>query len=66
VAALKKWRLAEARRRRTPAFRILTDRTLTALAAARPRNEEELLAVSGIGPTLTRKYGERLLKIVKT
>ncbi|HXO21228.1 MAG TPA: HRDC domain-containing protein, partial [Thermoanaerobaculia bacterium] len=34
------------------------------LAAARPRGEEELLAVSGIGPTLLKKYGERLLEIV--
>jgi len=64
VAALKAWRLAEARRRRVPAFRILTDRTLLGIAAAAPRSEEELLAVSGMGPTLVRKHGARILGIV--
>ena len=64
VAALKAWRLGEARRSRVPAFRILTDRTLLALAAERPAGEAELLAVSGIGPTLARKYGTELLEIV--
>jgi DNA topoisomerase-3 len=64
VAALKAWRLAEARRRRVPAFRILTDRTLLGIAAAAPKTEEELLAVSGMGPTLVRKHGARILGIV--
>ncbi|HEY8019819.1 MAG TPA: HRDC domain-containing protein, partial [Thermoanaerobaculia bacterium] len=66
VAALKTWRLGEARRSRLPAFRILTDRTLLGLAAARPSGEAGLLAVTGIGPTLVRKYGEQLLDIVRT
>jgi DNA topoisomerase-3 len=64
VSALKSWRLAEARRHKIPAFRILTDRTLLALAAAQPSDEAELLAVSGIGPTLTRKYGEQILALM--
>ena len=65
VAALKAWRLTEARRRRVPAFRILSDRALTALAAARPGNEAELLAVTGIGAAIARKYGKRILSLVK-
>jgi DNA topoisomerase-3 len=65
VDALRAWRLAEARRSRLPAFRILTDRTLLGLAAARPAGEAELLAVSGIGPTLVRKYGTEILAIVR-
>jgi DNA topoisomerase-3 len=64
VAALKAWRLAEARRSRLPAFRILTDRTLLGLAAARPADEAGLLAVSGFGPTLARKYGAEILALV--
>jgi DNA topoisomerase-3 len=64
VAKLKAWRLAEARRRRVPAFRILTDRTLEGVAAAAPRDEERLLAVSGMGPTLVRKHGARILAII--
>ena len=62
--ALRTWRAAEAKRRRIPAFRILTDRALVALAGDRPSDEAGLLAVSGIGPTIVRKYGEALLRLV--
>jgi DNA topoisomerase-3 len=61
---LRDWRLAEARRRRVPAFRILTDRTLAAICRARPGDEEELLDVSGIGPTTVRKFGGKILAAV--
>jgi DNA topoisomerase-3 len=64
VAALKAWRRAEAQRRRVPAFRILTDRTLAELATARPSDEVELLAVRGIGPALVNKYGREILGIL--
>ncbi len=65
VNALKAWRLTEARNREIPAFRILSDRVLRAVAAARPESEEDLLAVSGIGPALTRMFGEKILEIVR-
>jgi|CXWL01.1.fsa_nt_gi DNA topoisomerase-3 len=65
VAALKEWRLAEARRRRVPAFHILSNRTLVAIAAARPRNEDDLLAIHGLGPTMVRKLGEEILRLVR-
>jgi DNA topoisomerase-3 len=65
VESLKAWRRAEAGRRRVPAFRILTDRALTALAAGRPRDEVELLGVSGIGPSIVQKYGRELLGLVR-
>jgi DNA topoisomerase-3 len=64
VEALKAWRRTEAQRRRVPAFRILTDRTLTELAAARPSDEIELLEVRGIGPALVSKYGKEILGIL--
>jgi DNA topoisomerase-3 len=64
VEALKAWRKAEAQRRRVPAFRILTDRTLTALASRLPRTESDLLNVPGIGPTIVQKYGQEILGIV--
>jgi DNA topoisomerase-3 len=64
VDALKAWRLAEAQRRRVPAFRILTDRVLLAIAAARPADEAALLEISGIGPRLLAKHGAKLLEIV--
>ena len=66
VEALKVWRRAEAQRRRVPAFRILTDRAVHALAASRPRTETDLLNVPGIGPTIVQKYGQEILGIVGT
>ncbi len=65
VETLRAWRKGEAQRRRVPAFRILTDRALTALAARRPRSEVELYEVTGIGPTIVEKYGQDLLAIVR-
>jgi superfamily II DNA helicase RecQ len=47
-----------------PAFRILTDRALLALAEARPTSESGLLAVPGLGPRLVARYGEPLLRMV--
>jgi DNA topoisomerase-3 len=64
LAALKAWRLEEARRRSVPAFQIFTDRSMKAIASDRPRNEEELLNVHGIGPRSVKKYGSTILKIV--
>ncbi len=64
VATLKEWRLQEARRQRVPAYRILTDRNLEALARARPADEAELLEVPGIGPSKARRFGRRLLALV--
>jgi len=64
-AALVRWRTAEAKRRRLPAFRVLSNAALEGIAAARPRDERALLAVKGIGPTLAAKFGEALLEIVR-
>jgi DNA topoisomerase-3 len=64
VEALKTWRRAEASRRRVPAFRILTDRAVHAIAQNLPRSESDLLNVPGIGPTIVQKYGQVILGIV--
>jgi DNA topoisomerase-3 len=61
---LREWRLEEARRRRVPAFRILSDRTLAAICRARPVDEEELLEVAGIGPAKASSYGRKILAVV--
>ena len=66
VTALRRWRLEEAKRQKVPAFRVLADRTLLALAALKPRSDVDLLNVGGIGPTRLEKYGARLLEIVRS
>jgi len=64
VAALKKWRLGEARRQRIPAFRVLTDKALYGIAETCPRSERTLLQIRGIGPGIAKRYGQAILEIV--
>ena len=64
--ALQRWRNAEAKRRRIPAFRVMSDATLAGIATHKPRDERELLAVKGIGPALAAKFGEALLELVRS
>jgi DNA topoisomerase III len=64
TAALKGWRLAEAKRRGVPAFRILTDKALLGITARQPRNESELVEVPGVGLRLAQKYGAQILKVI--
>ncbi|MCC7384337.1 MAG: DNA topoisomerase 3 [Deltaproteobacteria bacterium] len=61
---LRAWRLGEARRRGVPAFRIVTDRALEAIAHARPRDEAAMLELPGVGPTLARHYGGAILAVL--
>jgi superfamily II DNA helicase RecQ len=64
-AALRIWRLVEARRRGVPAFRIFSDRTLRALATSRPVTTQELLAVPGIGFSTVEKYGTEIYRVLR-
>jgi RecQ family ATP-dependent DNA helicase len=62
-AKLKEWRAAEAKRLRVPAYVVLHDRTLVAVASARPANANQLLAIDGMGPAKVEKFGEAILDI---
>ena len=63
VVRLKEWRAAEAKRLRVPAYLVLHDRALTALAGTRPRNPKQLLEIDGIGPAKVEKFGQAILEI---
>ena len=65
VARLRAWRLRESQSKRIPAFRVLTDRTLFAIASAQPQSADALLRVSGIGERLVQKYGAKILSLVR-
>jgi ATP-dependent DNA helicase RecQ len=60
---IKEWRATEAKRLKVPAYVVLHDRTLSALAHARPRNPKELLGIDGIGPAKVERFGEQLLRL---
>ena len=61
AARIREWRAGEAKRLRIPAFMVLHDRTLTALAQARPRNPRQLLEIDGMGPAKVERFGEAIL-----
>ena len=65
-SALQAWRKSEAQRRGVPAFRILHNQSLDWLAESKPQNESELLAAPGIGPSIAKKFGPKLLEIIRT
>ena len=58
---LKEWRAVEAKKLHLPAFCILHDRTLNAVAQARPENPRQLLEIDGIGPAKVEKFGAAIL-----
>jgi DNA topoisomerase-3 len=65
VEALRAFRREEARARSIPAFRVLTDRVLYTLAQESPQSEAELLEVPGVGPSLVKRYGAKLIEILR-
>ena len=65
VAALKAWRLGEAKTRGVPAFTILTDRSLREIAAQVPKTLAQLQSVYGMGPKLVEKHGAAILKTLE-
>ncbi|MDR3707996.1 MAG: ATP-dependent DNA helicase [Capsulimonadaceae bacterium] len=62
--ALREWRREQARAKAVPPYVILSDATIRAIAAARPANASELLAVPGIGDVKLEKYGRAVLDVV--
>jgi ATP-dependent DNA helicase RecQ len=60
---LKEWRTGEAKRLRVPPYCVMHDRTLAAVAIARPVNPRQLLQIDGIGPAKVEKFGSAILEI---
>jgi len=61
---LRTWRLGLAKRQGVPAFRIMSDKVLTAIATQRPRTAAELLAIPGMGISSVEKYGAHIYRIL--
>jgi len=64
LAALRAWRLQEARTQAVPAYVILHDRTLADIAALHPRDLASLGGIGGIGTRKLERYGPALLALV--
>ena len=50
-------------RRGVPAFKILKDQSLRAIAANPPAAPDDLLSVPGVGPSTAKKYGTAICKV---
>lgn len=64
LSKLKSWRREVAAARHVPAYVVMNDATLEAIAAARPSSPGELLEIPGIGPRKAEMYGNDLLRLV--
>ncbi|MDP9797661.1 DNA helicase-2/ATP-dependent DNA helicase PcrA [Catenuloplanes nepalensis] len=58
------WRARIAGGQKVPAYVVLTDATLVALAERRPSRAEQLLEIAGIGPRKQRLYGESVMALI--
>jgi ATP-dependent DNA helicase RecQ len=65
LAALKDWRLEQARLQGVPPYVVFHDRTLLELAACRPQQRHELAGIGGIGAAKLERYGEQLLTVLR-
>jgi DNA topoisomerase-3 len=63
-SALRTWRTSVAKKQGVPAFRIMSDRVLLAIAEDQPTNAAELIAVHGMGVKLVEKYGAQIYRVL--
>lgn len=64
VEQLRWWRGECAREREVPAYVVMTDATLKAIALALPQSVEELVQVPGMGPVKVQQFGEDIVALV--
>jgi ATP-dependent DNA helicase RecQ len=61
---LREWRKARATKEGVPAYVVFGDRTLSALAAARPKDMDELFTVFGVGAAKRDRFGKAVLEAI--
>ncbi len=62
---LRTWRSERSRRDSVPAYIVLSNATLSGIAAAQPRSLAMLRRVDGIGPVKLDLYGEEILALLE-
>jgi len=60
---LRAWRLEEAKKLGVRAFHVMGNKTLRAVAIEQPHTLNELMSVSGIGPSKAEKFGEAICRV---
>ena len=62
---LKSWRTDEAAHQGIPAYLVFSNKTLKAIAMARPSTHSDLESITGVGPAKLEAYGHDLLRLIK-
>jgi len=62
---LREWRSRRAVKENIPAYGVVHDATLRAIAATRPKSDDELLRIAGIGESKVQRYGRGLIGVVR-
>jgi ATP-dependent DNA helicase RecQ len=66
LAALKAWRLQQARDQAVPPYVVFHDRTLLEIAARLPADLDALSQVSGVGAAKLERYGQAVLQVLQS
>lgn len=61
---LRQWRAEQAKSESVPAYMVLSDKTLIALAAEKPKKYSQLNKIHGLGEVKIGKYGSEIQKLV--
>ena len=64
-AALERYRKAQATKRRWKPYQVFDNKTLQRMVSARPADEDELLAIRGMGEQRVKRYGSELLALIR-
>lgn len=62
---LRLLRLEIAREEGVPPFVVFSDAALQDMTKVFPKNDDEFLGVSGVGPVKVKKYGERFMDVIR-
>ena len=62
--SLRELRKSIADRQGVPAYIVFSDKTLRAVAEARPSTPHEFLAISGVGPLKLERYGDTFMELL--
>ncbi len=65
IEKLKHWRKTRSQIDDVPAFRVLSNRTLMAVAASDVDSKSELRKIEGIGPKKSDTFGDELLQLLR-
>lgn len=65
MAALKRLRKRESRRRKWKAYQVFTNATLEAIVQGKPFDRATLLDIKGMGPVKVQRFGAEVLELVR-